>query len=399
MRALWPVLLAAVISLFPFTIYSTFLVPLAETSGQEVSVAGVLRGLGGIAAVLVGVAAAPLVARLSARHTTAAGLVLLAVSGLVATIGTLPALVLFCLGTGAVTAVLTPTLLRIAVATYPRRGDSGRAATIVTATQSLAAVLAAPLIGAVGLWRGWQGALWVTAGAAVLIAALALRSSAAAAATTSAMPALGYVESFRRLSRRRDLLAVIAIAFLRTTSFMGYLALLAAHYHQQFDLDPIAFTLVWTLSGASFFAGNFLAGRWARGRGVRHRRLLWVGLVGAAIAVAAVFTTDLLVVALVATAVMGFSHAVVAAILTTLIAGSAGELTAPTYSISAAGMSLGVFTGAVAAGLGLHWGGGPGMALALSLPTLFAAALVPAAARPPQIGTRDRRAGSPTRGG
>ena len=372
-------LLAAVISLFPFTIFSTFLVPIAATADQETSVVGMLRGLGGVAALLTGIGLAPLIARWSAPHATAASLALLSGTSLIATVGTLPALIVFCVGIGAATAILTPTLLVTATTTYPNRGDSGRAATIVTATQSLAAVLAAPVIGGIGLWNGWHGVLWITAAAALTLAAFFLRTSRAGQVAST--PRLPYAASFAQLRHRHDLLALIAIAFLRTTTFMGYLAILAAHYHDRFAVEPTGVTLIWTLSGASFFTGNFLAGRWARGGHRRQKLLLALGLIGAAIAVIALFTTDFLAGALVATVLMGFCHAVVAALITTLIAERGDQLTAPAYSINAAGMSLGVFTGALLAGAGLALGGGSAIAWTLGIPTLLAVTFVPAVAR------------------
>ncbi|MEE2058520.1 MFS transporter [Rhodococcus artemisiae] len=384
-RTLWRVLLAAVISLFPFTIYSTFLVPIAEAAEQEASVVGALRGLGGVAALIVGIALAPFIARWSAPHTTSAALVLLSAASLIATLGTLPALVLFCIGIGVATAVLTPTLLTIATTTFTRDGDSGRAATIVTATQSLAAVLAAPVIGGIGLWNGWHGALWVTAGTAAIIAILILRAESGSGGGSTP---LRYAEAFHRLRHRRDLLALIGIAFLRTTAFMGYLAFLAVYYHDRFALNPVSFTLIWTLSGASFFTGNYLAGRWARGTAPRRRRLLYVGLLCAAVAVIIVFTTEWLPFALIATAVMGFSHAIVAALVTTQIAERGEELTPSAYSINAAGMSLGVFTGALVASIGLNLGGGVGVAISLVVPTLVAIALVPNTTRTQSVGDR-----------
>ncbi|WP_168211831.1 MFS transporter [Ruania zhangjianzhongii] len=370
-------LLAAVISLFPFTIFSTFLVPIAAAANEETSVVGMLRGLGGVAALVTGIGIAPLIARWSAPHTTAASLVMLSGTSLIATVGTLPTLIVFCVGIGAATAILTPTLLLTATTRYPNRGDSGRAATIVTATQSLAAVLAAPVIGGIALWRGWQGVLWITAIAASILAVFFLRASRVPRAGSA--PRLPYAVSFAQLRHRHDLLALVAIAFLRTTAFMGYLAVLAAHYHDRFGLEPTAVTLVWTLSGASFFTGNFLAGRWARGGRRRQKLLLALGLIGAAIALIALFTTEVLAGALIATVLMGFCHAIVAALITTLIAERGDELTAAAYSINAAGMSLGVFTGALLAGAGLAFGGGGAIAWALGIPTLLALVFVPVA--------------------
>lgn len=374
LRALWPALLAAVISLFPFTIYSTFLVSIADGTGESAALVGALRGLGGVSALLIGVVIAPVLSRWSAPHATATSLALLAGASLIAMLGTLPALLVFCLGIGAATAMLIPTLLRIATDTFPRRGDAGRAATMVTAVQSLAAVLAAPIIGAIGLWKGWHGALGVTAVAAAILAALFRRS---AGSRTHAPAPPRYGEAFARLRRRKELLALVAIASLRTTAFMGSLAFLAVHYSDVFGLDPIVVTWVWTLSGVSFFVGNFLAGRWARGSTAIQNRLLYGGLTGAAVGVMTVFTTHYFLLALAATALMGFSHAIVAALVTTLISDRGGDLRTPTYSVNAAGMSLGVFVGALVAGTGFAFGGSLGMAVALVIPTLLALPLVP----------------------
>ncbi|MFD0560570.1 putative MFS family arabinose efflux permease [Stackebrandtia endophytica] len=369
-RAIWPVLLAAVVGLFPFTIYSTFLVPIATDSGIPESLAGSLRGLGGVAALMVGVASAPLIARWSAPHTTAVGLGLLSITSLAATWANLTSLIVFCVGIGAATAILTPALLAIATGGQSSPADSGRAATLVTATQSLAAVLAAPVIGVVGLWHGWHGALWGTAAVAALVAVWFVRSGPIA---VDGGARLEYRDTFRRLRGRRDLLALMVIAFLRTTAFMGYLAFLATHYHHRFGLTALDVTLVWTLSGASFFIGNFLAGRWASRVGDRGRgRLLVGGLAAATVAVAVVFSAEWLTVALVATVVMGFGHAVVAALVTTAIAHRGGDLTTPAYSLNAAGMSLGVFAGALVGGLGLALSGTVGLTVALTLPTVVA---------------------------
>lgn len=379
LRTIWPVILAAIVSLLPFTIYSTFLVPISEDTRTDEALAGALRGFGGVAALLVGIGLAPSVARWPAPRVTASALGILATVCLIGTIGRsggTPVLVAFCIGVGAATAILTPALLRIATSAFADAGDSGRAATLVTATQSLAAVLAAPVIGAIGLWRGWHGALWVAAVLAAVAGILFLRRGRADAASPSP---LGYRESFALLRRRRDLVVLIAIAALRTASFMGCLAFLAVQFHERHAMDAVTFTLVWTLSGASFFTGNYLAGRWARAAGARGA-LLVGGLAAATAAVLVVFLTGSLVVALVGVVVMGFGHAVVAAQVTTLIAHRGGELTTVAFSINAAGMSLGVFAGASIGGVGLALGGSAGLAPALAAPTLVALCLVRAAA-------------------
>lgn len=379
--ALWPVLIAAITGLFPFTIYSTFLVPIAATAGAPESGIGFLRGLGGLAALVAGIAVAPLLARWSKQYVAVAALVLLAAASLLATTGSVAALTVFCLGIGIATALLTPALLTLATARFSGPGNIGRAATMVTAIQTLAAVCAGPVIGVMGSWHGWQGALWITAAVSVLVALGFLRGRSRGNA--AAPPAsLGYAASFRAVRERPDLLALIAVAGLRTTSFMGYLAFLAVFYHDRLDLTATTFTLVWTLSGASFFLGNYLTGRWVRDPdsviGRRPETVLTAGLLGALLAVLGVFHTSALLPALAATALMGFGHAVVAAQITTSIARSGGDLSATAFSLNAAGMSLGVFAGSVLGGLGLAAGGHTGLALALGLPTILALFLVPA---------------------
>ncbi|RCK68342.1 MFS transporter [Desertihabitans brevis] len=380
-RATWPLLVAAVVGLLPFTVYSTFLVPIAEAVHSDEATVGALRGLGGVAALLTGVAVGPLLGHWSRPRTVAAALGLLAVTCLVGSVGTLPAVVAFCFGTGVATAVLTPALLTAATSRFPDRADGGRAATVLTATQSLAAVLAGPVIGVLALWRGWTGVLWATAALAVVVALVVLLREPAATGAREASP--GYRKAFGRLRGRPELLALVAVAGLRTASFMGYLSFLAASYHDRFGTDAGTFTLIWTLSGASFFTGNLLAGRGARGwvAAGRARRVLALGLGGALVAVLLVFSVGSLPLALAATVLMGLSHAVVAAMVTTVVARDAGDLTATAFSLTAAAMSAGVFLGGLVGGIGLGLAGDLGLSAALAIPTVVAVVLVPVAGR------------------
>src|SRR5690606_17948564 len=71
---LWPVLLAGAVGLLPFTVFGNFLVPMAEDAGTGVAALGSLRGLGGLAALVVGVALAPLIDRLPKKRAAAGAL-------------------------------------------------------------------------------------------------------------------------------------------------------------------------------------------------------------------------------------------------------------------------------------------------------------------------------------
>ncbi|WP_035812073.1 MFS transporter [Jiangella gansuensis] len=379
-RTLWPVLLAATIGLFPFTIYATFLVPIADGAGADTAAVGALRGLGGVAALIVGVAFAPLVDRVAKHRSGAAALVLLAAVSALATEGSYPALLVFCLGIGAATAVLTPALLATAADTAETEAAAGRAATLVTAVGSLAAVLAGPVIGVMAGWRGWQGAMVITAAVALAVA-LVLGTRRTGRGGAAAAERSSYLGGLRAVLARPRLAALVLIAMLRTAAFMGHLAYLAAVYDERFGLEARTFTLVWTLSGASFFVGNLVGGRWANDAGApatRPYRMLVAGLLGATVAVVAVFQVTVFGLALAATATIAASHAVVAAAVTTLLVRDAAAARGAALSINAAGMSLGVFLGAALGGAGLAVAGYAGIAAALGGLTL--AALVVAAA-------------------
>ncbi|TDE10930.1 MFS transporter [Jiangella asiatica] len=383
-RALWPVLLAAAVSLFPFTVYSTFLVPIAAAAGADTAAVGALRGLGGVAALVTGVALAPVVDLVSKHRSGAAALVVLAASSLLATEGSYPALLAFCLGVGTATAVLTPSLLAAASEAAGPAEAAGRAATLVTAVGSLAAVLAGPAIGVMAGWRGWQGALVITAGLALAVAAVL----AARPVARGAVPASrgSYRGALRSVLTRPLLAALVLCATLRTAAFMGHLAYLAAVYDERFGLDARTFTLVWTLSGASFFAGNLAGGRWAndaRAPAARPHRMLVAGLIGATVAVVAVFQVTVFGLALLATAVLAASHAVVAAAVTTLIVRGDPTIRGAALSVNAAGMSLGVFLGAALGGAGLALAGYAGIAAVLGGLTLVALVIAVAVGRRP----------------
>ncbi|HEY1177966.1 MAG TPA: hypothetical protein VGF17_17555, partial [Phytomonospora sp.] len=188
----------------------------------------------------------------------------------------------------------------------------------------------------------------------------------------------GYRAAFRALAGRRDLLRLIAVALLRTAAFMGQLSYLAAWYGERFGLTPLAFTLVWTVSGSSFAAGNYVAGRWVGGGAGRPRVLIVSGLVVGTAALPVLFGTSLLAVALVCTAVLGLAHASVAAAVTTLIVRTGGTSTPMALSVNAAAMSFGTFVGAAVGGVGLAVAGFCGLGLALAAVTACA---LPLAAR------------------
>ncbi|MEU3448225.1 MFS transporter [Streptomyces thermolilacinus] len=385
-RILWPFMLASAVGLVPFTIYSTFLVPIAEAADGGVAALGQLRGLGGLAALAVGTALAPLIDRVRKEWAAAGGLAVLAVSAALGASGDFLMLAAFCLLVGAGTAVLNPALTAAAADRFDNDAAAGRAATLITATQSLTALLAAPLVALPALLWGWQGDLWAIAAIASVLALYFLlrgrrRHEGGDAAEKAEKP--GYLESFRLLAALPGVVPLLLVAMLRTAAFMGYLAYLAAFYDERFGLGPETFAIVWTLSGTSFFLGNLFAGRLLSAEKPRmpSERLMALALLVALSALVGVFFTRSLFLALPLTALVGLGHATVAACVTTLLVRRCGSLRGTALSVNAAGMSFGVFLGAGLGGVGLALGGYPGTAAVLGGLTLVALVLAQVVAR------------------
>lgn len=370
-RQLWPVLLASALSLVPFTVFGSYLVAIAASGGWDVSVVGGMRGLGGVAALVVGVLLAPLLDRVPRGHAAAFALVLL---GLAAALGTVPsiiALAAFCLLIGTATAILNPALTAMAADTYADGASAGRAATLVSATQSMTAMLAAPVVALPAMVWGWRAPLLGVGVAAAACAVLLVRRRGTTAEATSPR----YLAAFRGVLGDRRAALLLTVSLLRTAAFMGWLAYVAAFYDQRFGLPPEVFTLVWTLSGAAFFLGNLFAGK-LLSRVEDGTRIGWIAVAGClagAAAQALLVSAPVLPVALVGTAVLAAAHAVVAACVTTLLVRGSDTVRGTTLALNGAAQSLGVFGGAAIAGVGLAYAQWTGVGATLSILTLAGA--------------------------
>ena len=380
-----PLLAACALGLVPFTVYSTFLVDIVRDSGQDPVLMGWLRGTGGVAALVVGLCCAPLLDRVSRGVAAAGALLVLALACALGTLGSAGAWAAFCLLVGAGTSVLNPAVSAMAADRFRDEATSGRAATQVSATMTLTAVLAAPLLAGPAVLWGWRGDLLATALLAVLTAALLWRRTrrgTGSRPTTPLAHRTGYLAGLRVVRDLPGVPAMLLVSALRTTAFMGQLAYLSVVYFERFALGAGVFSLVWTLSGVAFFLGNWFGGRLLRSLH-SSARAAWIAcgaaLVGAP-AVLLVFTTTHLVVALTATALLGASHAVVAAVVTTLLVRASAGHRGTVLGLNGAGQSLGVCLGASLAGAGLGLAGWTGAGVALATTTLLAAVVAACAA-------------------
>jgi predicted MFS family arabinose efflux permease len=373
-RRLWPFLLASTVSLIPFTVFGIYLVPIARTAGGSVAEIGGLRGLGGLAALAVGVSLAPLMDRVARELVAAGGLALLGISAALGAVGNSFAVAAFCLLIGAATSILAPSIGAAAADRFRSPAAAARAATLVSATTSAMAMLAAPALAVPGLIWGWRGNLLAASVISLALSAAFFWRGRGRKSPRSSNERVSYLATYRELARVPGALPLLAVAMLRTAAFMGYLAYLAAFYDDKFDLAPDWFALVWSLSGASFFLGNLFAGRYlvTDRAWISPERLLLGGITIALVAVAAFYFSPTLPLTLMLTALMGAAHATVAACVTTLLVRRSGDLRGSALSVNAAGMSLGTFLGAAIGGVGLGLGGYPGTALTFGTITLVA---------------------------
>jgi DHA1 family inner membrane transport protein len=374
-RELWPVLAAAALGLVPFTVFGTYLVAIAAAGPWDVSVVGSLRGLGGIAALVVGVVLAPALDRVPRAYAAAAGLLVLAVAALLGTAPALVAVAGFCLLVGTATSILNPALSALAADRYADPATAGRAATLVGATTSMTAMLAAPVVAVPAMFWGWRAPLIGVAAAAVLCALALCRVQEHGDSGGRPVPGTGYLRSLGAVLSRRPTTVPLFVSLLRTTAFMGWLAYVAAFYDERFGLSPGTFTLVWTLSGGAFFLGNLIAGR-ILARLDRLRRIGGVALGGCVVGVAAqllLVEATALPVALTGSVLLAAGHAAVAAAVTTLLVRGTHALRGTALGLNGAAQSLGVFAGAALAGLALAVGEGRLVGVVLAGTTALAA--------------------------
>lgn len=371
---LWPTLLASAIGLLPFTVLSTFLVPIADWAGTGVAEVGSLRGLAGLGAVLTGVALAPLIGRIAPGRIAAGALLLLALAAVLGTFSGLAALAVFCLLTGMSNALLYPALSTAAADRFGATPAAGRAATLVMTAQTLASTLGAPLLVLPAMFWGWQANLIAIAVISLVLAPLLLRRPEAGGEASEVPARPSYLAAFRMLSAIRGARALLLVSFGRAGALMGHLAFLAPLYTDKFQLSASWFALIWSVSGGAFFLGHLVAGRMLNSESSQQRtqKVMVLCLGTALLALFGVYLSPVLPLAIFCTAALSASHAVVSAAVMSLLVERCTQVRGTALSLNAAGMSLGLFLGTAASGAALAAAGFLAAAVVLGALTLIA---------------------------
>ena len=283
--------------------------------------------------------------------------------------------------------MLNPAVSAMAADRFADGATAGRAATQVSATMTLTAVLGAPTLALSARWWGWRGDLLAVVALAALTAVALVRRGAPATAGRSTSAAAGagtgYGQALRTACRTPGVGALLLVSVLRTTAFMGQLAYLAVLCSERWGAGPGLVSMVWGVSGLSFFLGNWCGGRFLRSVTAADRAA-WLAAGAATLGAGSVlvlFVTDHGGVAVVMTVVLGLTHAVVAAVVTTLLVRACPGSRGTVLGLNGAGQSLGVCMGATVAGVGLALGGWPGAGLALAVVSGLCALVAGLAAR------------------
>ena len=376
-RMIWPLLSIGFASQLPLQVSTIFLLAMATTADSTPAVIGSLRGLGGLAALVAGVLAAPLIDRLPRARSAALGLLGLSGAALLGSLGQVPTIAACFLLSGAATAVLLPSIQ--AAGADGRPSALGiRAATMIASMPALAGMLSAPLLALPAEVWGWQGDYLAIAVLELLLALVALRALSHDLPPDVARP--GYLAAFQAIGKIPALVGLLLGQTLRSALFAVGFTYLASFLVEEHGLSVPAISLVITLCALSFFIFNNLAARLGsaapRSGGWGPVRLLLVGIVVTVLSGPLVFLVPGLWLILVVLTVFTGSGGLFMGGLIGLVVQRYPTQRGAVMGLNVSGINLGMFAGASLGGLGLALGGYPGLAVMLGLLGLLALGIV-----------------------
>jgi MFS family permease len=254
----WPFLLTVFFCQIPIQASAIFVGDLARAFDVNVTVIGGLRGVGGIAALLIGLLVAPVMDRVPRGWTVCIGMALAALGSGLTLVAEVPALAasFFALGCG---------LALVAPAIQATGGDlfqtttAGRAAAMVNAVQSLSGVLAGPVLIGPALIAGWQGAyVGMVLGALLTVAFVAPRLSWQ---RPTGVRRIAYRELFSVVARAPGAVPVLRPSTARNCVTQGWTAFFAAMLTERFQADVPTIGAFYFLGAGGVFMGNVVTAR------------------------------------------------------------------------------------------------------------------------------------------
>jgi predicted MFS family arabinose efflux permease len=390
-RALWTLMLASFVSTLPITAMNLFVAPIAADLQTTAAMVGGLRGLGGVAALLVGFALAPLIDQVPRAPTVSSGLVLIAIASLLVTVGQVTGLITFYLLFGMTRAALAPTL-QAASADHLDGPAAGRAAAAMGSAQTLSSVLAGPLLAIPALLAGWQGAyvaMGTTAICLGLLCAITLDWRRPPGVTRA-----GYRAAFRIVAQAPGALPLLAASSLRSCVHFAWLTFLATFFAEQFGASTGLVAWVWFLGAGAFCIVSLLVGRVANPAPGQHAdgwgsptRLLLAGMWVMAAFAPLVFVSPTVPLAIGVTVAFAVGAGASQAALDSVLVRRYVDVRGAVMGLNAAGVNVGMIGGASVAGASLGVGGFEGLAVMLIGLTTVAAIIMHLALRTADVDT------------
>jgi predicted MFS family arabinose efflux permease len=368
LRGIWLLVLVQILSTFPVSATGIFLPAMAADAGSDMALLGGLRGLGGAAALVCGVLAAPLIDRVARAWAISGGLALVAFGAFLATFGSIAALMVFFALAGASGAITEPAVQ--SAAADGRDAETGaRAAAMISAFRALSPMLAAPLLAAPALLWGWRGDFLAMALCCLLVAVVAGATLARQPVAGVGRP--GYLAAFRTVGAATGALPLVAGSTLRATLQFAWLTYLAAYLIERFGATTVDVAVTWTLGGTGFFVANLLVGRWIGASATRGwrtpERLLPASLAVLLVLTPIGFLVATLPAAMLIAGLTAAAHGAVIAAVISLLVRRYTPIRGAVLGLNAAGSNLGLFVGAAIGGAALAWAGYHGLTLTLAV--------------------------------
>ena len=367
--AVWPLLLVALACNLPNPAANIFVGPISTAYDVPATLLGSMRGLGGAAALLVAFLAAPLLDRIPRRWTVLLGLSLVLLSSSLPLTGLLVALALSFALLGSAMAVVMPAI-QAACGDRFEGPEAGRAASLVNASQTLAGVVAGPILMVPALVAGWQAAYIVVA--LVTAASMVIVAPRLSGRRPERVLRMGYRQAFVVVARAPGAVLMLLSTVTRGCAIQAWLAFLAASLTDRFDSSVGEVAVVWFFGAGSVFVANFYTGRMlASGDATARRwwgspeRVLAASSISLIVTTPLVYTAPTLAFAFVAAVIFCLMVGVsIAAFISVLIVRYA-PIRGPVMGLNAAGQNVGIIGGTGLASIGLSVGGYGGLAILL----------------------------------
>jgi predicted MFS family arabinose efflux permease len=246
-----------------FTSVSPFLNEMSSDLGTAVGLVGQMTTASSLASALSALLLFPIVGTLAPKRLlmlSLAGVGLF--SALTGAIAWFPAMLLFQFGVGASSATVATTALIVLGRLYSDPAARAKWQGLLIGSLGSGALLGTPLLRWVAGWSGWQGALLVFGGMAVLMTALVASGLPALPADDSSggLPPLQRLHEAIAAARHPVIVPALVTSFLIWASWGVLSTFLAGYFLHRYPGHEHWIALIWTVDGLAFLLGALGSG-------------------------------------------------------------------------------------------------------------------------------------------